>query len=693
MSPGQDPYKFFSVEARELLEQIQQGMLSMERGEDHAVIVPKLLRHAHTLKGAARVVRHKDIAEIAHAAEDALVPFRDGARPLESEVVNHVLSLIDAASRHVSQLGKPEVERKSNGPATEAAPDDAFRMIRADVAEVDALLNGISAASVQFNSVRSEVAALERMDGIAAVLADQLSNSRTRDGADRGSGAAAERARSLAEELQGLLAGLERNLVSGMDRLEREMHQLRVSAEHLRLLPASSLFTSLERTARDAAHAMGKRVTFEASGGDVRLDAQVLAHVHSALTQAVRNAVAHGIEAEADRIRVGKPPAGRVRVEVVRRGNRVAFRCHDDGRGIDPESIRQSMRTRGAPAAEIAGLATPDLIAKLLRGGYSTAGSVTEVSGRGIGLDVIREAAAQLGAKVSMESNAAKGTVLEFAAAVSRTSFDALLLESGGMIGALPLDSVKSAVRLGAGDVIATPTGESIVYQGQTVPFKDLAEGTSPAKRAAGASAIVIDGGDRVAAIGVDRLLGVANIMQRPIPRLSCTTPVVAGASMNLEGNPQIVFDPLALVASIYESGSAGAEQDSESEIPALPVLVVDDSLTTRMLEQSILESAGYLVELATSAEEALRMARQTRYCLFLVDVEMPGMDGFTFVQTTRADPVLGRIPAILVTSRNLPEDFRRGKEAGASAYMVKSEFDQVKLLRTIRDLVRHEGA
>jgi two-component system chemotaxis sensor kinase CheA len=182
----------------------------------------------------------------------------------------------------------------------------------------------------------------------------------------------------------------------------------------------------------------------------------------------------------------------------------------------------------------------------------------------------------------------------------------------------------------------------------------------------------------------VDRLLGTSGVVVRPLPELAPADPIVAGAWLDGEGNPQLVLDPEGLVARA-RLGGQGPPADRS---PGPPVLVIDDSLTTRMLEQSILEAAGYEVELATSAEEALEKVRARAYGLFLVDVEMPGMDGFAFVEHVQADPALKQIPSILVTSRGSPEDRARGAAVGARAYVVKSEFDQADLLQRIRALL-----
>jgi two-component system chemotaxis sensor kinase CheA len=191
---------------------------------------------------------------------------------------------------------------------------------------------------------------------------------------------------------------------------------------------------------------------------------------------------------------------------------------------------------------------------------------------------------------------------------------------------------------------------------------------------------------DEEVAVGVDRLAGTSNLVVRPLPKLAPAAPVVGGVALDLDGNPRLELDAHGLVAEARH-GRHGSTAAAAPPPPRLPVLIVDDSLTTRMLERSILESAGYEVDLAASGEEGLEKARARRYALYLTDIDMPGIDGFTFVARTRADPDLRHVPAILVSSRADPADRRRGAEVGAGAYVVKGEFDQEQLLGHIRRL------
>ncbi|HEX7602066.1 MAG TPA: response regulator [Polyangiaceae bacterium] len=680
---AKDPYKYFRTEARELLDGLGQGVLQLEKGATPDVVA-RLLRLAHTLKGAARVVKQPTIAEDAHAIEDALEPLRDLASAVPRERIDHVLRLLDAIGVRLGELDAPV---DGAAPAVPRAPvDESFLTVRADIAEMDALLDSIAETSVQLRAMRRAMGVLERARHLAELLVDQTAPSLSRD---LPRGGISSRVRSLAEELRSLVTGLEATLPSSVDQVEREMRQVRDAAEGLRLLPASSAFASLERTTRDAAHSLGKQAAFEAKGGDVRLDAHVLGVVQAALVQMVRNAVAHGIESEAARTKAGKAPRGRVELEVLRRGNRIAFICRDDGAGIDLEAVRRVAKARGLAPSEVNDLGAEGLVGLLLEGGLTTSVAVTEVSGRGVGLDVVRAAAARLGGQVTVATEPGRGTTIELVVPVSLSSVDALLVQAGGVVAAIPLDAVRRTLRLDVADVVRAG-GTSVVHEGEMIPFvplsRPLRAAALPAPALRMSSAVVVEGANARVALGVDRLLGTARVVMVPLPSMAASEPLVAGLSLDAEGNPQLVLDPEQLVLAALGATTEAAQREPTA---LAPVLVIDDSLTTRMLEQSILESAGYRVELATSAEEGLEKARRKRYGLFLVDVEMPGMDGFEFVALTRADPVLREIPAILVTSRDSPDDRRRGSDAGARAYIVKGEFDQGLLLDTIGKLLR----
>jgi two-component system chemotaxis sensor kinase CheA len=681
---AKDRFQYFRVEARELLDGLSRGVLALEKAPADKDLVARLLRLAHTLKGAARVVQLRDLGDLAHAAEDVLGPHRDeGSPPATQAAIDALLKLLDDIAAGVAAL-EPSAAPKVDGAAAPERPaEDPFHSVRVDVRELDGLLAAVLEAGVQVTTLRRELGALDRVDEFARALTDQLSSRRVTESA----AAVLPKARTLVEELRRALGEARRGLSVRADHAGSEIADVRGSADRLRLLPARAVFGALERAARDAARALDRQIAFETAGGDVRVDAGVLAAVRDALLHAVRNAVAHGIEPAADRAREGKRPAGLVRIEVVRRGRRVVFSCEDDGRGIDLARVREGAVRKGLATPDAARALDGDaLAALLLRGGLSTSATVDAVSGRGVGLDVVRDTAARLDAQVSLRSGAGRGTTVELAVPVSVAALTALHLDAGGATAAIPLDAVRSTSFVDPDAVVSLPEGTGVEHEGQVIPFVPLARilrRPLPAARRFW-STVVVQAGPRLVAVGADRLAGTSDVVVRPLPSFVEVEAVVAGAALDAEGNPRLVLDPAGLLAAI---ASGAAASQAAGRLERAPILVVDDSLTTRMLEQSILQSAGYEVELAVSAEEALEKARARRFGLFVVDVEMPGMDGFEFVRVTRADPRTAA-PAILVTSRGAPEDRQRGLDAGASAYVVKSEFDQGRLLAKIEELL-----
>ena len=529
-----DPYEYFRVEGREILEGLGRGVLQLEKGATPE-ITAGILRLAHTLKGAARVVKQPGIAESAHAIEERLADVREASGPMERSRIDDVLRLIDAIASGLRALDPPAAD-PTEKPVAPAPVEGNVRVAHADAAELDALVDGLGEAGLQLRTMRRALGGLGRARHLAQLLSERIVPVGGTDALRSRDGVAAARLRPLADELRDLLSGFDQRLTDTVDQTERELRAVRDAAEKLRLVAVSTLFVTLERTARDTARSVGKEVVFEATGGEIRLEARLLSIVQGALIQLIRNAVAHGIETAAERKSAGKNGAGRVQVEVARRGSRVGFVCRDDGRGIDLAAVRRAAQRKGI-LPDGAPREAGDLLKLLLRGGLTTSGAVTEVAGRGIGLDVVREVAAQLGGEVTMATDAGQGTTFELAVPLSLSSLDALLVEVDGISAAIPLDSVRRTVRLVAADVARTAAGESVVHEGRVIPFVPLAGplGRRRAEpRVAVRSAVVVAAAEDLAALGVDRLLGTANVVVRPLPAFAPAAPVVVGVAIGL---------------------------------------------------------------------------------------------------------------------------------------------------------------
>jgi two-component system chemotaxis sensor kinase CheA len=675
-----DPYQYYRVEARDLLEGLNRGTLELEREPASRAPIRELLRLAHTLKGASRVVKQVEIADLAHAVEEVLARFREGdAIPSRGEV-DAVLGLLDRISAKLAELDPKPALEESGGRGMEP-----FDSVRVTVEELDQVIRGVFEAGVQAKAMRQPLATLEHVASLSGLLQDQLSSPRF---AELTSTTAGRRLVSLTDEVRRMLAAVKGELVSALEHTEAELAQLRDGVDQLRLLSAGSMFGVLERATRDAAAATGKAATFEASGAEVKLDAHVLRALRDAMLHVVRNAVAHGLEPGSERERKGKSPIGRVSVAFQRHGARVAFLCGDDGRGIDLAAIWEQARRRGL-VVDGEAFDPQKTVSLLLRGGLSTRETVTEVAGRGIGLDVVRDTVARLKGDVFLRTEEGRGTTVEIRVPVSLSSAQALFVEAGGARVCVPLNAVQQTLLVPTDSIARGGDSESVVVEGEVLAFASLARllrlGPRPLRRSS-LSMVVVEGGGRRAALGVDRLLGTADVVVRPLPPAVHADPLVVGAALDADGTPRLVLDPARLVIAAAGLSRAPEEEPARQQ-PR--VLIIDDSLTTRMLEQSILESAGYEVELASDGQEALDKARQLRFDLFLVDIEMPGIDGFEFIRLSQEDPRLRGTPSILVSSRTSAEDRRRGEQVGARAYLAKSEFEQGVLLKHIRELVR----
>ncbi|WP_394780958.1 response regulator [Undibacterium sp.] len=736
---AKDPYRYFRIEARELLDQLSTGVLALEKAGSTEK-VSGLLRLAHTLKGAAHVVRQAEIAKYAHQMEDALAPYRQDGTSLPRELFDSMLKSLDeiaalvaglpdsdaatatppastapnktvasASMNSVSAGSANGVPGASSAPATDepsadtAAPQDTgmsqtvLRMARTDITVVDSLLEGLAEVSGELGNMKRLNASVSHIRELFSAFSAQLAAQSWGESQAGGNPAAISKTSGLLESLRGLIVSAERNIAASTESMERELRQVHDIAERLRLIPVASIFNTMERSARDAANSVEKQMVFDAVGGDIRLDGQVLDAVQNALVQVIRNAVAHGIETPKERMAAHKPAAGRITLEVTRRGAHVSFRCSDDGRGVDTDAVRRAILRRAMAAGkvtaqtekEIEAFSTQELLSILTRGGVSTAKTITELSGRGVGLDLVRTSVHHLGGELIASSEPGKGTTIELLVPVSLASLQALMVASAGQLLAIPLDAVQSTLRVDSKDIVHAEQGRQIMVSGTLVPLMTLAlkERTAPSRATAALilSVVVLRTAVGAIAIAVDKLHGTESIVLRSLPSMAPAQAMISASYLDHEGNPQLVLDPEMLVSS----GQRDMQDTAATAAADLPILIIDDSLTTRMLESSILEAAGFRVALAASAEEGLAMAQRNRYALFLVDLEMPGMNGFEFIEQTRADPVLRNTHCILVTSRDADEDKQRATQAGASAYIVKGEFNQVAFLKKIKQLVQ----
>jgi two-component system chemotaxis sensor kinase CheA len=478
--------------------------------------------------------------------------------------------------------------------------------------------------------------------------------------------------------------------------LRRLGEQLQEDVRRARMVPAEGVFEGFRKMVRDLARDEGKEVEFEVGGLEAEADRMVLQALKDPVMHLLRNAVSHGIEPPGDRRAKGKPPAGRVALRVEARGNRLRIAVEDDGRGIDLKRVAGVAVQRGLLSESEAAAASPQELTRLIfQPGFSTARAVSELSGRGMGLSVAYEAVTRLQGEIALHPREGPGTAVVLSVSLTVSTHRLLLVACRGQTFGLPAHGVERLHRVQTQDV-ETVEGRPVVrLQGQPVPLASLAHlldlGESEVSAEGGALPVVaLRSGDGRLAVAVDALLSVQDSLIQDLGIPMAGGDRLSGGVLLEDGSVCLALNPAGLVRAFQESGGAPALKTTgpapEKRTPA--ILVVDDSITTRTLEKSILEAHGYRVQVAVDGAEALDRLRAGGVDLVVADIQMPRVDGFALLEEMKRDRRLSQIPVILVTSMERREDQERGLALGADAYIVKRKFDQRELLEAVEQMV-----
>jgi two-component system chemotaxis sensor kinase CheA len=455
------------------------------------------------------------------------------------------------------------------------------------------------------------------------------------------------------------------------------------------MLPFSEVAESLERTVRDAAKTSGKEVAFVVEGGAVELDRSILSALRDPLLHLVRNAVDHGIEPPATRDQAGKPRTARVVVSAELEGTGIEITIEDDGRGIDLDAVREQARRRG--------IQVPDEDAAAARlvfvPGLSTAKQITEISGRGVGLDVVRHQVERLHGSVDLSSAAHRGTRFVLSLPLTLTTLRALLVRVAGRVYAVPSANVAQLARVRAdafGSIEARPV---LLGKGAPIPAVELADvfGVRKTERRAThkVPVVVVRAGERQLALLVDELVAEQEVVAKGMGARLRRVRKFTGATVLPTGEiALIVSAPDVVAAGLGLRTATSVAPAAASRSAPRRLLIADDSVTTRTLEKTILEAAGYEVIAASDGSEAWYLLQERGADLVISDVEMPGMDGFMLAEAIRGSKRFRDLPVILLTALDSERDRARGLEVGADAYLVKSAFDQTSLLEAIAQLL-----
>jgi two-component system chemotaxis sensor kinase CheA len=457
---------------------------------------------------------------------------------------------------------------------------------------------------------------------------------------------------------------------------DRLVGELRDMAFSMRMLPISAITGPLPRAIRDLARAVGKEVDFVVTGADTELDRVILEGLSEPLTHLLRNAVVHGIETPAEREGAAKPARGRVELRAVPRGSMVEIVIADDGRGVSREVM------------EAAGL-EESLAGLLARPGYSTAGEVTELAGRGVGLDAVRAYVNALGGNFSIRSQPGHGMEVVLLLPLGLAISEVLLFERAGEVYGVPLSAVEEVVMVTK--TFTLQGRRALEVRGNSLPVTDVAATLGIATPPLGARppAIVVTAGDRQAATTCDSLLGAEDVVVKPLGPVLADLADYIGAAVLGDGRIALLVGAATLTRRAPIAAGWPEPETAPGPATTPKILVVEDSFSVRELQRSILETAGYPVVTARDGRDALAVLdRDRQIALVVTDIEMPGLDGIGLTQAIRASAARSSLPVVIVTSRGSDDDKRRGIDAGADAYMAKSGFDQQTLLAIVARLV-----
>jgi two-component system, chemotaxis family, sensor kinase CheA len=712
------------------------------KGAARAVSAARVEAICHRLESVLAAVRDgpspptRELFELLFAAADAidhagkLFAGKGGAE--KEAVVNAMLARLNAPLGRGETPGKPSTpqaapERKPSTPPPPAPwaapvrgsrPDGAAEsanVVRVRRTKLDMLLaqsGELLVARRRLEARRDQVSTLQdfvarwRADWriVDKLLAKRARRERNADDAPPGSSnhgalAISSRAERILVRNHEYLRRLERDLEhlalgSADDRqaIERAAVPLEEQIRQVRMLPFLDACEGLFRAVRDLSATQGKEVELVIDNGETEIDRSLLDAIRDPLVHLVRNAVDHGVEPAAERAAQGKTPRAKVTVSADVHGSWVDITVSDDGRGIDVPGIREHAQRKGIPCpAELDGVTR-----LIFAAGFSTAPMITEVSGRGIGLDVVKTQVEQCRGTVGVASEPGRGTRFTLTLPLTLSTIRALLIENGGQPFAIPSASIERLVRVDA-SAIRTIEGREVVLLGQSpIPIGSLTTLFAMAPRPQTGigkrlSAAVLSAEGRLAVVLVDELVGEQEVVLKPLGARLKRMKYVSAATILPSGRVAPVLAPSEIVRDIVTRPAVTSFVPATSEvapIAAKRLILADDSVTTRTLEKSILEAAGYEVLTAVDGSDAWHLLQDKGADLVVSDVEMPKMDGFSLTETIRGSKRFRSLPVVLVTALETDRDRARGLEAGADAYLPKSTFDQKALLETIRQLL-----
>jgi len=743
----------FREEVRTHAASLNAGLLELESDPGNSQRVEPLMRAAHSIKGAARIVGIEPAVRLAHALEDAMVAAQQGSIRPSAADIDLCLRATDvlAGLSEVTETGVPawaasqeaaisalvprlqalaqgraapaaaavqpvetsaaavsapavialkhtegEPASASAGVAVAATPEAPEAVVRVTAQSLTRLMGLAGESLVQARWLQPFAMALMKLrkhhDHLAELL-DGLAHAISADSSNH-SGVVGEARRQAAQCRQILTEriGEFENHAAQAENLNTRLYREVIVS---RMRPFADGVHGFPRMVRDLARQLGKQVRLDILGSSTEVDRDILEKLEAPLTHLLRNAVDHGLELPEIRRAAGKPEAGVVQLEARHRAGMLVLTVRDDGGGIDLERLRHKVVERGLTRAELArSLSEAELLEFLFLPGFSTARSVTEVSGRGVGLDVVQDTVRRIGGSVRISTRLGQGTTFVMQLPITLSVLRAVLVEIAGEPYAFPHNRIDRLIRVSRAQFHSLEHRQFVTVDGQNVGLvlaAQLLELPASPWRDDEVPVLLLSDNAGQYGLVVDAFRGEQDLVVRPLdPRLG-KVPNISAAALLDDGAPVLIADVEDLVRSmdqLIQTGSLRRCERAAQTAPRKRALIVDDSITVREVERQLLRAHGYEVAVAVDGQDGWNALRAESFDLVVTDVDMPRMNGFDLLRCIRSDSALAGLPVMIVSYKDREADRLRGLELGANYYLTKSSFHDDTFLRAVQDLI-----
>lgn len=742
--------ELFSLEAEAQTQVLSAGLLALERDPTLADQLESCMRAAHSLKGAARIVGVDAGVSVSHVMEDCLVSAQEGRLLLRPEHIDALLQGTDLLMRIATPSNNPEVadieayvalmarlldpaaplvapaapvmaELQLEAPApkvespapvveppstpaprkTKRTTENGERVLRVTAERLNSLLDLSSKSLVETLRLKPHLATMQRLKRMQSNSLRALENLNVhlKDHAlSLEAQEALEDARRLLAQSQQLLMEKNAELDEFAWHASQRAQVLYDTALACRMRPFADVLTGQVRMVRDLGRDLGKQVRLEIEGEKTQVDRDVLEKLEAPLTHLLRNAVDHGIETPEQRLLAGKTAEGLIRLRASHQAGLLVLELSDDGNGVDLEKLRRSIVERNLSLAETAAqLSEEELLTFLFLPGFSLRDKVTEVSGRGVGLDAVQHMVRQLRGAVVLEQTAGEGSRFHLEVPLTLSVVRSLVVEVGDEAYAFPLAHIERMCDLEPADIVQVEGRQHFWHEGRHVGLVAASQLLQrPASQNSGQTlkVVVIRERDAIYGVAVERFIGERTLVVLPLDeRLGKVQDISAGALLD-DGSVVLIVDVEDMLRSVEKLLNTGRleriarHSNQVVEAARKRILVVDDSLTVRELQRKLLLNRGYDVAVAVDGMDGWNALRSEDFDLLITDIDMPRMDGIELVTLLRRDNRLQSLPVMVVSYKDREEDRRRGLDAGADYYLAKASFHDDALLDAVVELI-----